>query len=134
MASKKTKVRRGGPKVIYVLDLVDATHHDQQLNDWYWDLPSIKKLVVIYDSLINDLLVKVSAYVQDERKVREIISALANPQPDNAGFVLLKQTQLDTIHIRSDKDLDAFLRLTDAKPIKLFIILHRLMQDGPKNC
>ena len=33
-------------------------------------------------------------------------------------------------HIRSDEDLDAFLHLTEAKPIKLLIVLQKLTTDG----
>ena len=64
--------------VIYDLDPADATYHDPQLNDWHWDLPSIKKLAVIYDSLINDLHVKVLPHFPDGTKVREIIGTLPN--------------------------------------------------------
>ena len=129
--AKRPRYEDGRPVVLYVLDLADATNYDPQLNDWHWDLPSIKKLAVIYDSLINDFHVKVSTHLLDGRKVREIIGTLANPQPYNAGVVPPKQTQSETTYIRSDKDLDVFLQLTDAQPIKLLIILHMLVQDGP---
>ena len=60
--AKRPRYEDRRPLVIYVLDPADATHHDPQLNERHWDLPGIKKLAVIYDSLINDLYVKVSAH------------------------------------------------------------------------
>ena len=54
------------------------------------------------------------------------MGALANTDPTNTT---VEQPPSDVTHIRSDDDLDAFLRLTEAKLIKLLIILHKL--NGP---
>ncbi|KAF8424471.1 hypothetical protein BGX38DRAFT_1279386 [Terfezia claveryi] len=55
-------------------------------------------LGVLYEASLNALHVKVSFQLPDGRK---------------------------TTHIRSDDELDAFLRLTEARPIKLLIVLYR---------
>ena len=56
--------------------------------------------------------------------MREIIGALANAPPDNKRLIPLLHTPADVTHIRSDEELDAFLRLTESKPIKFLVILH----------
>ena len=87
-------------------------------------------MAIIYDPSVNDLHVQVSAHLADGRKVREIIGALANPVPDAAGVIPPEQVPSDVTDNRSDEDLDAFLRLTEAKPIKFLIMLHQLAADG----
>ncbi|RPB22309.1 hypothetical protein L211DRAFT_850629 [Terfezia boudieri ATCC MYA-4762] len=75
--------------------------------------------VVIY---ILDPEDTVSSQLPDGRKVREIIGSLEDPDPA-AGDPLM--ISIATTHIQSDDELDAFLRLTEARLIKLLIVLHR---------
>ncbi|KAF8437826.1 hypothetical protein BGX38DRAFT_1273856 [Terfezia claveryi] len=65
---------------------------------------------------------QVSSQLPDGRKVREIIGLLEDLDPA-AGDPLMIPPQ--TTHIRSDDELDAFLRLIETQPIKLLIVLHR---------
>ena len=58
--------------------------------------------------------------------MREIIGALANAPPDNNGVIPPLHTLADVTHILSDKDLDAFLHLTEVKLIKFLVILHKV--------
>ena len=82
-------------------------------------------MVVIFEPSLNDLHIKVSAHIPEGRKVRELIGELENPPAADAS-----KPPTDTSHIRSDEDLDAFLRLTEAKPIKILAMLHKLAVDG----
>ena len=102
--------------------VVDATTNTKT---WQWNLPGAKKMVVIFEPSLNDLHIKISAHILEGRKVRELIGALENPPAADAS-----KPPTDTSHIRSTEDLDAFLRLTEAKPIKILAILHKLAADG----
>ena len=102
--------------------MVDATTNTKT---WQWNLPGAKKMVVIFEPSLNNLYIKISAHIPKGRKVSELIGALENPPAANAS-----KPSTDTSHIRSDEDLDAFLLLTEAKPIKILAILHKLAADG----
>ncbi|KAF8430915.1 hypothetical protein BGX38DRAFT_1146768 [Terfezia claveryi] len=95
--SKRGRFEDGHLVVIYILDLEDAVHHPQP-RVWNWNATGVKKLGVLYEASLNALHVKVSSQLLDGRK---------------------------TMHIRSDDELEAFLHLTEARPIKLLIVLHR---------
>ena len=124
-AAKKSRYDAGRAVVMYILDPENATHHPAAAT-WHWNLLEVKKIRVLYEPSINELHLKFSANLPDGRKVREIQGALANSDPNDGA---LEKTPSDVTHIRSDDDLDAFLRLTEAKPIKLLIILHKT--NGP---
>lgn len=121
--AKRPKYDDGRPIVVYILDPEDPNHRDPTGQQWHWSLPGVKKLLVLYESSLNDLHLKISPYLPVGRKVREVIGALDN---------VSDATKLpsDTSRIQSDEGLDAFLRLTEAKPIKLLIILHRQPGGG----
>lgn len=121
---KRARLDEGRPVILYVLDPGDATHRPQ--GEWHWDLPEVEKLAVLYESSIDELHVKFSSQLPAGRKVREIIGALADAAQDADA----KQKPGRTTRIRSDDELDAFLRLTQAKPIKFLIILHKKPEDG----
>ncbi|RPB19392.1 hypothetical protein L211DRAFT_853208 [Terfezia boudieri ATCC MYA-4762] len=89
---------------------------------WNWNVGEVKKLGVLYEASLNELHMKVSSQLPDGRKVREIIGSLEDPDP-TAGDPLM--IPIVTTHIRSDDKLDAFLHLTEARPIKLLIVLYR---------
>ena len=115
--------------VSYILDPDVATHRTTDANNqkiWKWDLPGIKKLAVLYKASLNELHVKISAHIPNGRKVLEIIVALDNANPNNNP-----PASADTSNITSNNDLDAFLRHTGVKPIKLLVILHKLV--GPNS-
>ena len=78
-----------------------------------------KKKKKKFEPSLNDLHIKISTNIPEGRKVRELIVALENPPAADAS-----KPPTDTSHIRSDEDLDAFLGLTEAKPIKILAILH----------
>ena len=120
--AKRQKYDEGHAVVMYILDPGNAAHRDPITGQWLWDLHGLKKLAVIYEPSINELHLKLSANIPSGRKVREIIGALQNV---NDQGVLS-----DVARIQSDEDLDAFLRLTEAKPIKLLAILHKVPADG----
>ena len=82
-------------------------------------------MVVIFEPSLNDLHIKISAHIPEGRKVRELIGAL-----ENSPATELSKPPTDTSHIRSDEDLDAFLCLTEARPIEILAILHKLAVDG----
>ena len=115
----------GRPVVIYILDPGDPSHRPS--GRWHWNLPGVKKLAVLYQPSISDLHAKFSSHLPEGRKVREIIGSLENPPPGDGGA---DQESPDSTHIRSDNDLDAFLRLTQASPVRLLIILHKIAADG----
>ena len=81
---------------------------------------------MLYEPSLNDLHVRISAHIPNVQKVRKIIGALDNSDPKNNPLA-----PADTSNIISDNDLDAFLRLTEAKSIKLLVILHKLA--GPNS-
>ena len=101
--------------------VVDATTNTKT---WQWNLPGAKKMVVIFEPSLNNLHIKISAHIPEGRKVRELIRALENPPAADAS-----KPPTDTSQNRSDEDLDAFLRLAEAKPIKMLAILHKLAAD-----
>ena len=121
---KRPRYEQGRPVVIYILDSGNNAHHPA--TGWNWNVAEVKKLAVLYDSSVNDIHRKISSELPQGRKVREIIGALANAPPDNNGVIPPLHTPADVTHIRSDEDLDAFLRLTEAKPIKFLVILHKV--------
>ena len=108
--------------VIYILDIGNVGYRHPLANEWLWNLQHLKKLAVIYEPSLNDLCMKISANLPPDRKIREIIGAIESL--DNNGV------PPDTAWIQSDDDLDAFLRITKAKPIRLIAILHKLAADG----
>jgi len=117
--SKRARLEAGRPVVMYILDPGDQIQHPEGI--WNWVVAGVKTLGVIYEPSLNDLHLKVSSHLPDGRKVREIIVAL-----EDAGDAEdVNQTPADATHIRSDDEMDAFLRLTEAKPIKMLVILHR---------
>ena len=122
---KRGKFDEGRPVALYVLDPGDVTHHPQN-NEWHWDLSEVEKLAVLYESSIDELHVKFSSQLPEGRRVREIMGALSDPAADTG----VNQKPGRTTRIRSDDELDAFLRMTQAKPIKLLIILHKKPEDG----
>jgi len=110
----------GKAVVLYILDPENEEHHPGP-GVWSWNSKGAKLLGVIYEPTLNALHLKVSAHLPDGRKVREIIGALENAGAENdAG----DYTPADVTHIRSDDELDGFLRLTEAKPVKILVILH----------
>ena len=126
---KSPKYDAGRPVVIYTWDTGNAAHCDPISVDWHWNVPGIHQIAIIYDPSVNDLHVKVSRHLADAWKVSEIIGTLAYPVPDAAVVNPREQVPSDMTHIRSDEDLDVFLRLTEVKGIKLLIVLHKLAAD-----
>ncbi|KAF8426777.1 hypothetical protein BGX38DRAFT_1301530 [Terfezia claveryi] len=119
--TKRVRFEDGHLFVIYILDPEDAVYHPQP-RVWNWNVTGVKKLGVLYKASLNALHINVSSQLPDGQKMREIIGSLEDPDPV-AGDPLMIPPQ--TTHIRSDDELDAFLRLTEARPIKLLIVLHR---------
>ena len=111
------------PMFIYIMNPTGPTHRvvDATTNAkiWQWNLPGAKKIVVNFEPSLNDLYIKISAHIPEGRKVRELIGALENPSAAEAS-----KPPTDISHIRSNEDLDAFLCLTEAKPIKILAILY----------
>ena len=76
---------------------------------------------IIYEPTLNELHQKVLAHLPDGWKVREIMGALENANAENdAG----DHTPTDVTHIRSHDELDGILRLTEAKAVKILVVLH----------
>ena len=110
--------------VIYILYPNVAMHRTTDANNkkiWKCDLTGIKMLTVLYEPLLNDLHVRISTHIPNGRKVRVIRGALDNADPNNNP-----PAPTDTSNITSDNNLDAFLQLTEAKLIKLLVILHQV--------
>jgi len=119
VGNKRARLETGRPVMIYILYSRDQVHHPA--GKWNWDVVVVKTLGVIYELSLNDLHLKVSSHLPDGQKVREIIEAL-----EDAGDIEdVNDTPADATHIRSYDELDTFLRLTEAKPIKKLVILHR---------
>ena len=121
---KGERVEAGKPLLMYVLDPGNTAHRDPFTKGWNWELPGMKKMAVLHEVTINELHRKISPHLPEGRKVREIIGALTNSQPGEGG------APSDVTHLRSDEDLNAFLQLTQVKPIKLLVILHKKQVDG----
>ena len=129
-AAKKPRYKDGRAVVMYILDPENNTHHPTPVK-WHWDLPGVKKIAVLYEPSINELHLKFSTHLPDGRKVRETLGALTNTDPTKTT---VEQPPSDVTHICYNDDLDAFLRLTKAKPIKLQIILHKLKGPNTPPC
>jgi hypothetical protein len=124
---KRSRYEKGKPVVMYILDPENQEHHPGP-GRWNWDCKGAKMLGVIYDPSLNDLHLKVSAHLPDGRKVRQIIGALENAYEDDEDE---DDEPADVTHIRSDDELDGFLRLTEAKPVKILVILHSATANRP---
>ncbi|KAF8423735.1 hypothetical protein BGX38DRAFT_1304784 [Terfezia claveryi] len=120
-SSKRGRFHSGRPVVIYILDPEDTVHHLWP-RVWNWNVGGVKKLGVLYEASLNELHMKVSSQLPDGRKVREIIGSLEDPDPVASDPLKIPTA---TTHIRSNDELDAFLRLTEVQPIKLLIVLYR---------
>ena len=119
-AAQGAKAGNGRAVVLYILDLVNEQHYPGR-GQWDWNVRGAKMHGVIYEPTFNELHQKVSGHLPDGWKVREIIGALEDAGENNdAG----NHTPADVTHIISDDELDGFLRLTEAKPVKILVILH----------
>ena len=116
--NKRVKYTEGKPLFYYVLD--PEVEGDRHNGEWIWNRAGSKGLTTLYEATVNELYQKISAKIPNGRRVREIIGALQNAMPDSQIA-----TWSDAVHLQSDDDVNTFLRLTEAKPVKLLIILHR---------
>ena len=117
-AHKRVKYTEGKPLFFFVLD--PEVDRDRHLGEWIWNQSMSMGITTLYEGTINELHRKISAKIPNGRSVHEIIGALENARPGSETA-----QPSDVAHLRSDDDVDTFLRLTEAKPIKLLIILHR---------
>ncbi|KAF8414825.1 hypothetical protein BGX38DRAFT_1281644 [Terfezia claveryi] len=100
----------------WVCDLEIAEHRD--INGWIWDKRDRRNLVVIQTKTLDGIWDMVKAHVPADRKVREILGALKDPNPPNLSF------PADYTGLHSDAEVKAFFRMSKSDPVRLMVLLH----------
>ncbi|KAF8458606.1 hypothetical protein BGX38DRAFT_1264867 [Terfezia claveryi] len=81
----------------------------------FWDR---RNLVVIQTKTLDGIWDIVKAHVPADRKVREILGALKDPNPPNLSF------PADYTGLHSDMEVKAFFRMSKSDPVHLIVLLH----------
>ena len=71
------------------------------------------------------MISKAGQHVPEGRTVWEVFGALENPLPQEDGVVYPSDPLADWLHLTTNEEVDGFLRLMGAKPIRLLVCLHR---------
>ncbi len=107
-----------------MLDPENPAHRDKY-GDWVWYVPTGRQVAVLYRQEIAEVISKAGQRVPEGRTVREVFGALENPLPGVNGVVHSNDPPADWLRLTTDEEVDGFLRLTGAKPIRLLVCLHR---------
>jgi len=113
----RESVDEGSPVAVWLADPTNATHRDAAA-EGIWDVRNRWKLGIIQSRTLDGICNMVKGYMSAGRTVREILAALEDP-------VTPVNQSVDWTSLRSDEEVVAFLRMTNAKPIRLLIVLHR---------
>ncbi|KAF8455730.1 hypothetical protein BGX38DRAFT_1267015 [Terfezia claveryi] len=106
----------GTAVVFWVCDPEIGEHRD--INGWIWDEWDRRNLVVIQTKTLDGIWDMVKAHVPADRKVREILGALKDPNPPNLSF------PADYTGLHSDAEVKAFFRMSKSDPVRLMVLLH----------
>ena len=82
-------------------------------------------MAILYSQEIAEVISKTGQRVPEGHTVREVFGALENPLPRKDGVVYPNDPPADWLRLTTDEEVDGFLRLTEAKPIRLLVCLHR---------
>ena len=82
-------------------------------------------MAVLYIQGIAEVISKATWHVPEEHIVREVFGTLENLLPREDGVVDPNDPPADWLHLTTDKEVDGFLRLMGAKPIRLLVCLHQ---------
>ena len=111
------------PVALWLADPCDATHKNP--SGWIWNAQNRKKIAVIYNRSVEGIWDAIKRYVPAGRTVREILGALEDLDP------AVTTRPSDWMRLTDDAEVDAFLTITTAKPIRICFVLHR--NDGNPN-
>ncbi|KAF8441924.1 hypothetical protein BGX38DRAFT_1144220 [Terfezia claveryi] len=98
----------GTAVAFWVCDPEIAEHRD--INGWIWDERDRRNLVVIQTKTLDGIWDIVKAHVPADRKVREILGALKDPNPPNLSF------PTDYTGLHSNAEVKAFFRMSKSDP------------------
>ena len=116
---------QGTTVAIWLADPSVVGHRDAN-NNWIWNERARRKLVVVHLRTLDGIAVVVYPYLPVGRNIREILGALEDPDPAAPTI------PPDWTHLRTDAEVVAFLQMTESKPIRLLVVLHRATR-GPPN-
>ncbi|KAF8430819.1 hypothetical protein BGX38DRAFT_1277596 [Terfezia claveryi] len=91
-------------------------HRD--INGWIWDVRNRRNMGVIENKTLDGIWNMVKADVPTDRKVHQILEALEGPMAAVLTFLP------DYMSLNSDAQVRAFFQITQAKPVRIFILLH----------
>ena len=103
---------------IWLADPAIAAHRDAN-NDWICDVVARRKLRVIDVRTLDSIWDVVKAYMPAARNIREIFGELENTTP--AATTITD----DWYSLKSVAEVLAFLQMTNSKPIRLLVVIHR---------
>ncbi|KAF8428823.1 hypothetical protein BGX38DRAFT_1278387 [Terfezia claveryi] len=98
----------GTAVAFWVCDPEIGGHRD--INGWIWDERDRRRLGVIQIMTLDGIWDMVKAYVPADRKVREILDALRDPNLPNLSF------PADYTGLRSNAEVKAFFRMSKSDP------------------
>ena len=125
------KTNGGRTVYIYMLDLENQAHRDEN-DDWVWHVPAGRQVAVLYIQGIAEVISKAGWRVPEGRTVCEVFGGLENPLPREDGVVDPNDPPTDWLRLTTDEEVDGFLRLMGAKPIRLLVCLHRDPRAVPR--
>ncbi|KAF8428451.1 hypothetical protein BGX38DRAFT_1147001 [Terfezia claveryi] len=98
----------GTAVAFWVCDPEIAEHRD--INGWIWNERDRRNLVVIQTKTLDGIWDMVKAHVPADRKVREILGTLKDPNPPKLSF------PADYTGLYSDAEVKAFFRMSKSDP------------------
>ncbi|RPB18166.1 hypothetical protein L211DRAFT_854394 [Terfezia boudieri ATCC MYA-4762] len=109
---------RNGVKRLFLIDPTrGAEVQDNASGEYRWDEAPSNCVAILRSASLLEIVDKIWERIPTGRKVRAIYGALDNPNPPNA---IPPATRL-----QSDEEMQAFLELSSAKPIRIQVILYR---------
>ncbi|KAF8415046.1 hypothetical protein BGX38DRAFT_1281520 [Terfezia claveryi] len=92
----------------------------RDINGWIWDMRNRRNIGVIENKTLDGIWNMVKADVPMDRNVRQILGALEDPIAPVLTF------PADYTSLNSDAQVRAFLQITQAKPVCIFVLLHSM--------
>ncbi|KAF8432911.1 hypothetical protein BGX38DRAFT_1146253 [Terfezia claveryi] len=109
----------GTAVAFWVCDPEIGGHRDS--NGWIWDERDRRRLGVIQTMTLDGIWDMVKAHVPANRKVREILGALRDPNTPNLSF------PANYTGLRSDAEVKSFFRMSKSDPVRLMVLLHSVL-------
>lgn len=110
--------------LLWLVDPLVAAHRNNML-EFLWDSKQRRKLGILQTRDLEGIWQIAKQYIPAGRTIREIQGALADLDNANPGI------PEDYTILKTDAEVDAFLKLTAAQPIRLLLIMHR--NDGTRD-